>query len=344
MMPHLLLLLLTASMSFSLVVSRSTASRRLTNNTFHQVTALNMDEFSEEGLAADGTAVSFTTIRRAASCLSHKPEIPLTVYVIDTGCRISHEQLINRTVAFPAPASPFHSGHDDHGHGTHVAARIAGRHFGLAPHARIVCIKALSHLNQGSSSHVVSAIRLAIHLHRKNPKPTLGVMCISLGVAAAPSFVDVDRAVTRAAHNGIISVVAAGNSGRDACQFTPARAVGAITVAATRQDGNLASFSNYGRCVTVGAAGVNIWSAVGDGDNSYGITSGTSMAAPFVSGIVALIQSEIGRVSNDVVVRVLRSMSKRVAGVHVVTADGFCAWARNRAHTGTMVHNHNHRE
>lgn len=321
-------------------MSHLTGSRQLTNNTFRHVIALNIDEVSEKGFAADGTAVSFSPTRRAVSCLSHKPQLPLTVYVIDTGCRTSHEQLVNRTIALPAPASPFHSGHDDHGHGTHVAARIAGHHFGLAPHARIVCIKALSHLNQGSSVHVVSAIRLAIRLHRKQPKPTLGVMCISLGVAAAPSYVDLDRAVTRATHAGIISVVAAGNSGLDACQFTPARAAGAITVAATRRDGNLASFSNWGRCVTVGAPGVDIWSAVGDADNSYGITSGTSMAAPFVSGIVALIQSEIGRVSNDGVVPLLRTMSKKTAGVYVVSTDGFCQWAQNQARSKRLKHSH----
>lgn len=339
MMPHPLLVLLAVLVPPCLVASRRIEPHRLANNTFHHVTALNIDELSETGFASDGTAVSFISTRRTASCLSRRPKRPLTVYVIDTGCRISHEQLVNRTIAFPAPASPFLSGHDDHGHGTHVAARIAGRHFGLAPHARIVCIKALSHLNQGSSIHVVSAIRLAIRLHRKQPERTLGIMCISLGVAAAPGYVDLDRAVTRAAQAGIVPVVAAGNSGRDACQFTPARATGAITVAATRRDGRLASFSNRGRCVTVGAPGVNIWSAVGNADNSYGITSGTSMAAPYVSGIIALIQNEIGSVSNDVIVQTLQIISQKVEGIHVVSAHGFCQWARRHTHFANTLGN-----
>lgn len=299
-----------------------------TNNTFHRVIALHIDESFETAFGPDGTTVSFSQSRRAVSCLSQKPKLPLTVYVIDTGCRVSHVQLVNKTIAFPAPASPFLSGDDDHGHGTHVAAKIAGRHFGIAPHARVVCIKALSRLNQGSSTHVVSAIRLVIRKHRKRSDGSLAIMCVSLGVAATRHYVDLDRAVTRAAQYGIVTIVAAGNSGRDACDFTPARAVGAITVAATRDDGKLASFSNWGQCITVGAPGVNIWSAVASTDDSYGMTSGTSMAAPFVSGIVALIQSETGGTSREFVVRALQAMSKLVNNVHVVSVEGFCEWVR----------------
>lgn len=152
-------------------------------------------------------------------------------------------------------------------------------------------------------------------------------MCISLGVAAAPRYKDLDRAVTRASRLGIIAIVAAGNSGRNACGFTPARASGAITVAATRRDGRLANFSNFGRCVSVGAPGVDVWSAVGSGDRDYGMSSGTSMAAPFVSGLVSLIQSEFGVVRSEFVAGALRSMSRLVDGVPVVSVDGFCQWA-----------------
>lgn len=305
---------------------------KLTNRTFHHLTTFHINRTSAVAVSPDGTLVSLNQTLRAIQCLTRRPKVNLIVYVIDTGCRVSHKQLLNRTVAIPAPGSPYSSGNDDHGHGTHVAARIAGNDFGLAPHARIVCIKALSHENEGSSTDVVSAIRLAIRLHRRETTQTTAVMCISLGVAAAPRYKHLDRAVTEAAQVGIISIVAAGNSARDACHFTPARAEGAITVAATRSDGTLARFSNWGRCVTVGAPGVHVWSAVAINDSTYGVSSGTSMAAPFVTGLVALIQSQFGHVSTDFVIDALRSMAQFVKGVGVVSVDGFCRWVKDSAY------------
>lgn len=314
----------------------------LANRTFHRLTTFAIDRPSATAVSPDKTSVSFSQTRRAFHCLSDRPVLPVTVYVIDTGCRVSHHQLSERTVAYPAPGSPFDSGNDDHGHGTHVAARIAGRDFGLSPHARIVCIKALSHRNEGSSSDVISAIRLAIRLHSRRAKSSAAVMCISLGVAAAQRYKDLDRAVTRAARFGIISVVAAGNAARDACHFTPARATGAVTVAATHQDGTLANFSNWGSCVTVGAPGVDVWSAVGSADNAYGLSSGTSMAAPFVSGLVSLIQSERGFVSTRYIVDALRSMSEFVEGISVVSVDRFCRWMKPKQ--ASFAHSHIYQE
>lgn len=302
---------------------------RLVNLTFHNITVFQFNRASSVAISADGTSVSLSETHRASKCMSQHPKSKVVAYVIDTGCRVSHQELINRTITIPAPGSPYRTGDDDHGHGTHVAARIAGLNFGLAPFTRIICIKALSRENEGSSTDVVSAIHLAIKLHRHEHRNAAAVMCISLGVAAAQRYKELDRAVTRAANYGIISVVAAGNSARDACQFTPARAPGAIAVAATRQDGTLAKFSNWGRCVTIGAPGVNIWSAVGSDDNAYGVSSGTSMAAPFISGVVSLILSHLGQVSKDFVIDALQSMSHYVDGVWVVSVPGFCHWAKD---------------
>lgn len=251
----------------------------------------------------------------------------VTVYVIDTGCRSAHNQLSGRVWTFPAEGSAYKSGEDDHGHGTHVAATIAGRDIGLAPHADIVCIKALSHANEGSGRDVMSGIEQVLRMHRPGSR---GVISISLGVRATRTYKAIDRAVGRAAKAGLVTVVAAGNSGRDACTFTPARAKAAVTVAAVGQDGLLAEFSNWGSCVDVGAPGVRVWSAVARGNDWYGVSSGTSMAAPFVSGLVALRLGEGGEGSVEDVRKWLWGISEEIFGLRVVSVEGFCRWKRKR--------------
>jgi PKD repeat protein len=87
---------------------------------------------------------------------------------------------------------------------------------------------------------------------------------------------------------GIAVAVAAGNSGADACLYSPARAPAAMTVGATNSSDTRPSFSNWGDCVDWFAPGVSITSASSAGDGSYSIKSGTSMASPHTAGAAAL--------------------------------------------------------
>lgn len=81
---------------------------------------------------------------------------------------------------------------------------------------------------------------------------------------------------------------AAGNSGDNACNYSPGSATAALTVAASDTQDARADFSSYGSCCKIAAPGVNIVAAVFNGDNTYGTKSGTSMSTPLVAGLCAL--------------------------------------------------------
>jgi subtilisin family serine protease len=117
---------------------------------------------------------------------------------------------------------------------------------------------------------------------------------MSLGGGASPS---IDGAVTKAIGDGVVFVVAAGNSSANACNYSPARVGAAITVGATTSTDARASYSNFGSCLDVFAPGSGITSAWKNSSTATKTISGTSMASPHVAGAVARVLSGGGSVS-----------------------------------------------
>lgn len=216
------------------------------------------------------------------------------VFVLDTGCRSSHQQFAGRASSVFA-SSPSTGGRgsrtavDGNGHGTHCAGTVGGVESGVAKAATLRCIKVLSDRGSGSFSEILAGIEEVAAFKAAAPTTRKVVMSMSLGGRARSGQSAEDTAVNRAAELGVIPVVAAGNSAIDACAFTPARAESAITVANGDYNDAVARSSNTGECVDIIAPGTQILSADARSDTGLRFLSGTSMAAPHVSGIVALL-------------------------------------------------------
>jgi len=183
---------------------------------------------------------------------------------------------------------------DDNGHGTVVAGilgAVGNNGAGVTGVDWSVSIMALKFMNadgSGALSDAISAINYATMMRTRYGVNVRVDNCSWGGTQASAAL---QTAIQAANNAGILVVIAAGNSGTDNDTIAeyPAddSAPGVIAVAALAQNGQLASFSNYGAAsVAIAAPGVSILSTVNN--NSYAVYSGTSMAAPEVSGVAAL--------------------------------------------------------
>lgn len=202
------------------------------------------------------------------------------VYVVDTGVLGTHSEFSGRVLTGFSAVSDGPGNLDCNGHGTHVAGTIAGQTYGVAKQATIVPVRVLGCDGAGTLSGVLSGLSWISQNHDGSP----AVVNMSLGGGASSSL---DAAVQTLVDRGITVVAAAGNAAADACTYSPARVAGAITVAASTSTDAFASYSNYGSCVDIIAPGSGVRSAYYSSNTATATLSGTSMATPHVSGVVA---------------------------------------------------------
>jgi hypothetical protein len=205
------------------------------------------------------------------------------VAVLDTGVDATHPALRGRVAegldaATGEPLSVDTDQSQGETHGTHVAALAVGEGVGVAPGAVVRPVRVFSPDYVGDF-RAAQALVWAVDQ---------GAQVINLSFGGSAYSHLLHEAVNYALERLRVVVAAAGNQGSVA-RFYPAALPGVIAVGAADGQGNPAWFSNRGPWVGVWAPGVRIYSAFPGG--GYGLLSGTSMAAPIVSGIAALVKS-----------------------------------------------------
>ncbi|MCL5964579.1 MAG: S8 family peptidase [Deinococcus sp.] len=232
----------------------------------------------------------------------------VAVYVVDTGIKVSHEDLGNlkggyAVVTCKGKCAAAYD--DDNGHGSHVAGTVAATNntvgvVGMAPQADLWAVKVLSRSGSGTISGIVQGINWVIS-HNNGGKPK--VINMSLGGTGSDDQDGLYCPATRSSNgfhnviqkavcdNNITVVVAAGNDGQDAALHTPAAYDEVITVSATKQGDDWPSWSNWGHDVDIAAPGVSILSTWNTSTTAYNTISGTSMASPHVAGAAAVVLS-----------------------------------------------------
>lgn len=206
----------------------------------------------------------------------------VTIAIIDSGVDLGHLELAGKIVQGYDFVNNDNVPQDDYGHGTHVAGiaaawgnnglGIAGVSWG----ARILPLKVLNSTGGGSFSNVAAALVWATD-H--------GVQIVNMSLGGSSYSQIMQDAVSYAAGNGVLMVAASGNGGTNFVLY-PAHFPEVIAVAATDISNQYASFSNYGAEIDVAAPGASILSLWLGG---YSTQSGTSMAAPYVSGLAAVL-------------------------------------------------------
>ena len=244
------------------------------------------------------------------------------VAVVDTGIDVGdpthvfpdytgHEDLVSCQAPIVQSFVSGETGNDDNGHGTHVAGTIgactdnavgvAGANWAV----QLMGVKVLDYSGSGALSAVASGIRWSADN---------GAKVINLSLGTSSPYRTLERAVNYAWNKGAVLACAAGNAGTAAKTY-PAAYDNCIAVAATDQDDAKAPFSSYGAgWVDVAAPGVQIVSTMQDQFDwcflcywygyfpRYDALSGTSMAAPHVAGLAALVWSR-GQCTTNACVR-----------------------------------------
>jgi len=221
---------------------------------------------------------------------------------------------------------------DDEGHGTHVSGIVAGESdsiIGVAPDAQLLAVKVLDENGYGETSNIIRGIE---YCYDPDNDPTtddkVDVLNMSLGsFRTAPN--PMDSIINTVSEAGILCVISAGNYGEYSSIGSPGTAREALTVGACDSDFELTGFSSRGPDPIydqikpeVVAPGDEIYSSVLNGQ--YERYSGTSMAAPHITGVAALIKEKYPNIASSDLKSLIVNNTTTIEGEDVYSVGNGC--------------------
>lgn len=208
----------------------------------------------------------------------------IKVGIIDTGIDITHEDIeVKSCVNFTNEDRE--NVKDEAGHGTHVAgivgAKMNGKGVvGVAPECQLYIAKAFDGLGKGEKHSVVKSLEWML---------VNQVDIVNMSFSSNERDDDEEKIIQKCLDNNIFLVAAAGNRGDRSVTY-PGRYKDVVAVSSVDINKIKSDFSSFGNEIDLAAAGVDILSTYKN--NSYAVLSGTSMAAPLITGSAAIIQSK----------------------------------------------------
>lgn len=253
--------------------------------------------------------VTYTESNKAWSLVNQKKTVK--VAIVDTGVDYNHPDLKNRVLTelgynFVGNNKDVM---DDNWHGTHIAGIIAAEmnnNQGITGivgplDVKIIPIKVLDKNGQGDSPIIAEGIKYAANK---------GADIINISIGFKEKDIYIEEAVDYANKKGVLVIAAAGNDNSNSDLYSPAGDKGVFTVSAVDSSYSKASFSNYGSTVMVAGPGVDIISTAPG--NSYEYRNGTSMAAPAVAGVAAMLKAENPKLTPEEIQKILIESSKDI--------------------------------
>ncbi len=240
--------------------------------------------------------ISWGTSRAGGDVLSkllEEKEEEIVVAVVDSGVDLDHEFLKHRLIPGYDIVDGDEIPEDENGHGTHVAGIVTDS---TPSNIKIMPIRVMGSNGRGHDSDIGNGIYYAV-------KNGADIINLSLGgIGYSPC---IDYYIEYALENDVLVVAAAGNDSLPTDYYFPAGKEEIIVVSSISKYDDLSSFSNYGDTIDLCAPGEEIYSSIPD--NTFSNSNGTSMAAPLVSAIAAMIKLEDSSRTIDEIEAILKT-------------------------------------
>lgn len=251
----------------------------------------------------------------------------VNVYVIDSGI-FPNGDFGSRLKSGHTEINDGYGTSDCNGHGTEVAGIIGGTNYGVAKGIALYPVRVFG---CDASSSPNSTLIAGINWVTSNRLiPAVANMSFGGNTSSA-----LDAATNGLINAGVTVVVAAGNSSGDACNVSPARVDAAITVGGTDSTDQIYSLSNFGSCVDVYAPAENISSDINSVGGSVGGLQGTSVAAPHVAGVAALIKAAMPSATPAIVAQQVRDTAT-TGKIYNSAGSTYCSNANRLLYNGVV--------